>query len=454
MMFLDTLTFFGRLHPLLVHLPIGFLIIAVLISVMRDDRSINFNRFVSFIWFLSFISSAFTALMGWLLAQNGHYIEDMLKPHQLTGIILVILSCIGWVFHLRNLKVSKILIQINNVLIIFLLLIVGHLGGSLTHGENYLYDFAPEPIRTTLIQEDKPLTFKDQSIDSIRIFEDAIQPLFSSKCMACHNNEVSRGGLNMSTAEGFFKGGKSGAAIVANDIEKSLAFNRIIRSQHDEKFMPPSGEPLTYEEIQLIEWWINEGAPLDKSFNQIKANPKIQGLLFKKYGLNTKAKPWYEKVKLKPLTDDVFLELEKHNFISRTLSTDNSLLDIRYHGNNLKDKDLNVLYKYAPYITWLNLSDCGLRDGQLKNLPKMENLTRLYLHQNKIKTSSLKPLINLKHLEILNLHSTNINKEIFELINSFENLKKVYLWNTLLTSKDLLNQANKYENIELIGGLE
>ena len=154
-MFLDTLTFFGRLHPLLVHLPIGFLIIAVLISVKRDDRSINFNRFVSFIWFLSFISSAFTALMGWLLAQNGHYIEDMLKLHQWTGIILVILSCIGWVFHLRNLKVSKIIIQINNVLIIFLLLIVGHLGGSLTHGENYLYDFAPEPIRTALIQEDK-----------------------------------------------------------------------------------------------------------------------------------------------------------------------------------------------------------------------------------------------------------------------------------------------------------
>ena len=41
MIFLDTLTFFGRLHPLLVHLPIGFLIIAVLISVKGDDRSIN-----------------------------------------------------------------------------------------------------------------------------------------------------------------------------------------------------------------------------------------------------------------------------------------------------------------------------------------------------------------------------------------------------------------------------
>ena len=453
-MFLDTLTFFGRLHPLLVHLPIGFLIIAVLISVMRDDRSINFNRFVSFIWFLSFISSAFTALMGWLLAQNGHYIEDMLKPHQLTGIILVILSCIGWVFHLRNLKVSKILIQINNVLIIFLLLIVGHLGGSLTHGENYLYDFAPEPIRTALIQEDKPLTFKDQSIDSIRIFEDAIQPLFSSKCMACHNNEVSRGGFNMSTAEGFFKGGKSGAAIVANDIEKSLAFNRIIRSQHDEKFMPPSGEPLTYEEIQLIEWWINEGAPINKTFNQIKVNTTVQGLLFKNYGLDTREKPWYEKVKLKPLTEEELLELEKHNFTFRTLSAANSLLDIRYRGSKINDDDLAILEQYATYITWLNLSDCQLGLEQLQIVAKMKNLTRLYLQKNPINSKALKPLLELKHLEILNLHSTNVDNEIFDLISSFDNLKKVFLWNTRLTSKDILKKANQSENVELIGGLE
>ncbi len=454
MFFLDTLTFFGRLHPLLVHLPIGFLIIAVIISGKRNDRSINFDRLVTFIWFISFISAAFSAAMGWFLAQNGHYTEDMLKPHQWSGILLVTLSFIGWVFHLRNFKVSKIIIQINNALIIFLLLIVGHLGGSLTHGENYLYDFAPESIKAALIQENKPLTFKDQSIDSVRIFEDAIQPLFTSKCVACHNNEVSRGGLNMSSVEGFFKGGKSGAAIVANDIEKSLTFNRIIKSQNDEKFMPPSGEPFTFEEIQLIEWWINEGAPLDKTFNQIKANPKIQGLLFKKYGLDTNTKPWYEKVKLEPLTDDAFLELEKHNFIFRTLSTNNPLLDIRYHGSDLRDKDLKVLDKYAPYITWLNLSDCGLRDEQLKNLSKMENLTRLYLQQNNIKTTSLKPLLALKHLEILNLHSTNINKEIFKLINDFESLKKIYLWNTLLSSKDILEQTNQYENIEIIGGLK
>ena len=37
-------------------------------------------------------------------------------------------------------------------------------------------------------------------------------------------------------------------------------------------------------------------------------------LLFKNYGLDTREKPWYEKVKLKPLTEEELLGLEKHNF--------------------------------------------------------------------------------------------------------------------------------------------
>ena len=454
MIFLDTLTFFGRLHPLLVHLPIGFLIIAVLISGKRDDRSINFNRFVSFVWFLSFISSAFTALMGWLLAQNGHYIEDAIDPHKWTGIVLVILSGLGWVFHIGNFKVNKIILKANNILIVFLLIIVGHLGGSLTHGENYLYEYAPDILKDVLIQKNKKITFEDQPLDSIRIFEDAIHPLFSSKCVACHNNEISRGGLNMSNAVGLFSGGNSGAAIVPKDLEKSLAFKRIIKSQSDEKFMPPSGEPMTYEEIQLIEWWINEGAPINKTFNQIKVNPIVQGLLFKNYGLDTREKPWYEKVKLKPLTEEELLELEKHNFTFRTLSAANSLLDIRYRGSKINDDDLAILEQYAAYITWLNLSDCQLGLEQLQIVAKMKNLTRLYLQKNPINSKALKPLLELKHLEILNLHSTNVDSEIFDLISSFDNLKKVFLWNTRLTSKDILKKANRSENIELIGGLE
>ena len=40
--------------------------------------------------FLAFISAAMSAFMGWLLAQNGYYIESDLKPHQVSGILLVL----------------------------------------------------------------------------------------------------------------------------------------------------------------------------------------------------------------------------------------------------------------------------------------------------------------------------------------------------------------------------
>ena len=52
--------------------------------------------------------------------------------------------------------------------------------------------------------------------------------------------------------------------------------------------MPPTGVPLNYEEIQLLEWWIKEGAPTNIPISKMKIDPNIQSLLFKNYNLDTK----------------------------------------------------------------------------------------------------------------------------------------------------------------------
>ena len=59
MFFLEISTFFGRFHPLLVHLPIGFLILAVLISIKQKDKNLTYTKILRLIWFLAFISSFF-----------------------------------------------------------------------------------------------------------------------------------------------------------------------------------------------------------------------------------------------------------------------------------------------------------------------------------------------------------------------------------------------------------
>ena len=248
MFFLEISTFFGRFHPLLVHLPIGFLILAVLISIKQKDKNLTYTKILRLIWFLAFISSFFSAIMGLLLAQNGHYIENDLSLHKWTGIALVCLSFLGWLFHLNLFNISVLVKKINNSFIILLIFIVGHLGGSLTHGKDYLFRFSPEVVRTKLITKTKPISFKKASLDSVYVFNDIIQPLFNNKCVACHNEIIKRGSLNMTTSLNLLEGGKSGAAIVPKDLGKSLAFKRVTLSQNDQEFMPPTGIPLNYEE--------------------------------------------------------------------------------------------------------------------------------------------------------------------------------------------------------------
>ena len=445
---LDLAAFFGRLHPLLVHLPIGFILLALLFDLKRfKEKGSRFN-FLNIIWFLAFISSFFSALMGWLLAQNGYYIDADLTPHQYTGILLVFFSCLGWVLRIKNINMPSLFMRINNLIVLFLLILVGHLGGSLTHGSDYLTKHAPDFI--TSKQEYKNKLFEEYTLDSIVVFKDFVQPLLNEKCVACHNNNISRGGLNLSNIESIKKGGRSGATFVSKNPSKSLIFKRISFSQDNEKFMPPTGIPFSYHEIQLVQWWIQEGANYSGSLNEFSITPEIQTLLLKQYGLDTREKPWVEKVKLDPLPPSAVIALEKANFSLRTLSQNNPLLDLRYQGEKLSQQALTLMETYAPYITWLNLSNCKLTNSDLKTIAKLENLTRLNLQQNSIRTNDLAPLNTLSHLEVLNLHSTLVNQDVFEILKSIPSLKKVFLWNTKVSLNAVLKNKPAFPSTELI----
>lgn len=445
---LDLTAFFGRLHPLLVHLPIGFILLALLLDLKWFKENGSRFNFLKIIWFLAFISSFFSALMGWLLAQNGYYIDADLIPHQYTGILLIFFSCLGWVIRIRNINMPSLFIRINNFIVLVLLILVGHLGGSLTHGSDYLTKHAPDFI--TSKQEYKNKLFEEYTLDSIVVFKDFVQPLLNEKCVACHNNDISRGGLNLSNIESIKKGGRSGAAFVSKNPSKSLIFKRISFSQNNEKFMPPTGTPFSYHEIQLVQWWIQEGANYAGSLNEFSITPEIQTLLLKQYGLDTREKPWVEKVNLDPLPPSAVIALEKANFSMRTLSQNNPLLDLRYQGEKLSQQALTLMETYAPYITWLNLSNCKLTNSDLKTIAKLENLTRLNLQQNSIRTNDLAPLNTLSHLEVLNLHSTLVNQDVFEILKSIPSLKKVFLWNTKVSLNAVLKNKPAFPSTELI----
>ena len=108
----------------------------------------------------------------------------------------------------------------------------------------------------------------DEGVD----YEHDIKPLLKERCYACHGPLAQESGLRLDTAAAALRGGDSGTAIVPGDAEGSLLVRRVSSADELER-MPPEGQPLSDEEIEILKAWIDQGAasPADE---QPQADPR------------------------------------------------------------------------------------------------------------------------------------------------------------------------------------
>jgi hypothetical protein len=87
-----------------------------------------------------------------------------------------------------------------------------------------------------------------------------VKPLLARRCFACHGPETGEGGLHLDDPQSAFAELDSGAhAIVPGDVESSELLTRVT-SEDEVMRMPPEGNPLTSDEIDILKRWISEGA--------------------------------------------------------------------------------------------------------------------------------------------------------------------------------------------------
>lgn len=89
-------------------------------------------------------------------------------------------------------------------------------------------------------------------------FAETVAPIFSKRCLACHNARTAKGRYNMETFAAILKGGESGDALEVGDADSSTLFALI-----EDGSMPKDADPLTPEQIAAVKNWINTGAVLD-----------------------------------------------------------------------------------------------------------------------------------------------------------------------------------------------
>ena len=275
---MEILEWLGRFHPVVVHLPIGMILLGIFLLILSDRKpEWQLNTPIRITFFCSLIAASVAAVFGWILAWEGGYDLNTLRLHRWLGVGVVIFSCVLWMMHRKPRRKSKSIL-LSSILITGLVIFTGHYGGKLTHGEDYLWEQAPGFVKKWVSYEERTAYPEFLDPDSCMIFEDLIYPVLWNKCGSCHNNNVAKGGLNLQTGEALLEGGRNGS-VIESDLHQSELFKRVTMDPQSRKFMPPKGAPLSYQEINLLAWWIEEGGPLLTSVTQTKPSEEIKQIL-------------------------------------------------------------------------------------------------------------------------------------------------------------------------------
>jgi mono/diheme cytochrome c family protein len=105
-------------------------------------------------------------------------------------------------------------------------------------------------------------------------YEDHVLPLFQQACLNCHNPDKTKGGLDLSSFTGTIKGSSGGKIVEPGDPNSALI---TVVMQTAEPKMPPEGEKLPNDQIQILKRWIETGLLENASSSGRKASkPKFE----------------------------------------------------------------------------------------------------------------------------------------------------------------------------------
>jgi uncharacterized membrane protein len=447
----DILSFFGRFHPLFVHLPIGFLCFAILLEmVYRWKKDALVLKTLPLLWLATAVSASLSVASGYFLSKGGGYDEDILQWHKIGGITMAVLSVLIYLMYvlpsINNNKTSRFSRSALVLSSFMLLIITGHWGGSLTHGSDYL----------TTVDEDENneinVASRIKTLDSADVFKDAVMPIFQAKCVSCHNTEKKKGELLLTSYEEIIKGGKTRAGIIPGNTASSEIYRRITLPKDHKEFMPSNGKkPLTETQTAILEWWIETGAHRDIAISKLNPNKKTADIFNDFFQLDREAILAYQA---DPASDDDLAALIKAGFQVNAVSKSGNLLEVKFHGNGQNKPDLELLSNIRQQLVWLHLTNCNVVDEDLKLISQLNNLYKLNLNRNKISDKGIAILAPLVKLEYLNLYSTNISDSSVNALTSLPELKKLYVWDTRMDSTAATELTVKNKNLEVVYKLE
>lgn len=436
----------GHLHPTLVHLPIGILLLAGLFQLLAlQPKYASLHAATSIALFWGMISAIASCISGYLLSQSGDYDEELVSTHQWFGISTAFISLIAYLFNRWENAYAKWVI----LLMVPLIIITGHFGGTLTHGSNYLLEgfSKAEEVKENEI---KPIP----DVQEANVYADIVQPIFENKCYTCHNKRKKKGGLRLDEPAFILKGGKDGEVIKPGNAEESDMIRRILLPRNDEDHMPPKEKPqLKDNEIALLHWWIATGATFDKKTKELEQTEKIKPILL---SLQKEVKRIPSDLPQTPVDkadEKAIQKLKERGVVVLPVAQNSNYLKANFViVDSVNFNDINLLLPIRKQLVWLNLSGKKISDTVLSVIAQLTNLTRLQLDNSSITDKGLASLQSLKDLQYLNLVGTNVRAQGVLQLKDLPRLQAIYLYKTFINSADWQTLKNNFPKVTLDSG--
>lgn len=438
----DFVLFLGRFHPLVVHLPIGFLLLAVIIAFLSQRPKFQkLEVALDFILLLGAISAVLACVLGFMLSQGGDYDPNTLFWHQWLGIGLAVVSVVLYWIRAKALRVGRIFAQLSSsyafLLILVLLAFTGHYGGNLTHGSTYLFQYAPDPIRIMAGMEPKAVPRPPVTVlDSADIFLDVIHPVIQAKCSSCHNQDKTKGQLLLTTYDGMLHGGEEGPSVVPGDLERSLMYQRVILPSTHDDYMPAEGKTgLTDDELAILEWWITNDAPPAMQLTSMQVETDISPKLERVLGIGASADSRMPNKEVASADSSFINAAVSEGFVIKKIVPESNFLEVRlpFTGQRLSDMELQVLLPIKDQMAWLDFSQGQVKNADLEVIGQLTSLTRLNLANNNLTDEGINHLLGLGELGYLNLYGTAVSDASLTMLKKLPKLRTLYLWQTKVT---------------------
>jgi uncharacterized membrane protein len=427
-------TFVGRLHPVLVHLPIGIILLALLLEFLSGrPKYAGMKPAADLALGLGVLCAIASCCTGLLLAHSGDYDQDLVNIHMWLAIALTVVTAVlyGKLNSRPPTRDTKLLSAASLVLIF----LTGHFGGSLTHGPGYLTtDLSPKPPVPAL----HPIADVQHAV----VYTEMVQPVLHDNCYGCHRAGHVKGGLRLDDQTNILKGGKDGVILIPGNPGASLLMKRILLPLDDDHHMAPKDkQQLTVAEIKLLKWWIANGASFDKQTTQLSQDNEIHAVLAAFHEgtagpVGSAAAPAnvadsdMPATPAKPAPAEALKHLAAAGALVLPIAAGSNYLTVSFPNDTIGRDALAALPLIREQLVELKCSDLPVNDQIVDIAANSPHLVRLWLDDTKITGKELDRLDTLTELRYLNLTGTAVDETAVRALSKAKKLKEIYLYRT------------------------